>query len=318
MSTHQLAPPTHTPFFFFFPPGITHASLAPWPGLLGVPRRTPVTTLRTAPSFRREAPSAATRRGLPEDAWPRPGQYGGGDTRNLQRRLLRSQASRPPQREKQHKTARGGKHRPRRRRLRAPGRQRACAPRVPSPRTSTGEHPPPPCTAQARRRPPPPARAAERAPRMRPSAPSPPPPTPRRLRAGALSPPTRPPGPPGACASLFPPPPLPSRPPSGAGRGMRTGEDGGLEQPAEIQREDRSAQPKTGGRDGGLRRGHEGSEPNPRPPGEETTTLPPPLPPPAQPPARARAPPPLPARAPYSPSARARARPRRRREGGGW
>lgn len=56
--------------------------------------------------------------------------------------------------------------------------------------------------------------------------------------------------------------------PSGAGRGMRTGEDGGLEQPAEIQREDRAAQPEAGGGDGGLRGGHEGLEPDPRPPGE--------------------------------------------------
>lgn len=49
---------------------------------------------------------------------------------------------------------------------------------------------------------------------------------------------------------------------------MRTGEDGGLEQPAEIQREDRAAQPEAGGGDGGLRGGHEGLEPDPRPSGE--------------------------------------------------
>lgn len=219
VSTHQLAPPTHTPFFFFFPPGITHASLAPWPGLLGVPRRTPVTTLRTAPSFRREAPSAATRRGLPEDAWPRPGQYGGGDTRNLQRRLLRSQASRPPQREKQHKTARGGKHRPRRRRLRAPGRQRACAPRVPSPRTSTGEHPPPPCTAQARRR-----ACPAHAPLRPLAAPSHPAPSPRR-RFITPHPPARP----ARRMRLALPPPSPALPPP-----LRRGEgdaDGGRWRP---------------------------------------------------------------------------------------
>ncbi|KAH1174881.1 hypothetical protein KIL84_008872, partial [Mauremys mutica] len=46
---------------------------------------------------------------------------------------------------------------------------------------------------------------------------------------------------------------------------MRTGEDGGLEQPAEIQREDRAAQPEAGGGDGGFRGGDEGPEPDPGP-----------------------------------------------------